>query len=119
MPKRACARSSRSAQRPGAVARRHLAVLAEAPIQQTDGLAIHIARAVHLHDHQAVTVALCGADEGVLREVREAGLADQRAGIALQQLVLVDDLAWAIVSGEERRRLADDGGERRIPERCP
>src|ERR1700756_2652692 len=105
MPKRACARSSRSAQRPGAVARRVLAVLAEAPVQQPDRLAVHIARAVHLHDHDAVTVALCGADESVLSQVREAGLADQRAGITLQQLVLVGDLLRSVVSGEERRRL--------------
>src|SRR4029079_4089568 len=74
---------------------RESAVLAEAPIQQADRLAVQVTRAVHLYDDQGVAVALCGTHEGVARQVGEAGLADQRAGIPLQQLVLVDDLVRA------------------------
>ena len=40
-----------------------LGLLAETPVEQADGLAVQVAVAVHLHDHQPAVAALSGGDE--------------------------------------------------------
>ena len=85
-------RTTRPVRRPQRCwANRRALGLGETPVEQTDGLAIQVAVAVHLHDDEPAVSALSGGDERVFGEVGEARLAGDGASIARQQLVLSRD----------------------------
>ncbi len=97
-------------------------VLREAPVQQAGGLipvgrAALFDQAVHHRDHQSTSVSVGGGDERLPGRIGETGLAADRAGIAVQQLVLVDQRLVAGLGREHGRRLRGDLREHRVGHR--
>ena len=99
----------------------------ETPVEQAGGL-IPVRRAARFHqpvhhgDHQPAalnTWACGGAHERLARGISEARLAAQGAGLAAQQLVLVEDRFVAVIGGEHRRRLRGDLREHGVAHRGP
>ena len=82
----------------------------EAVVEQVRGLLPRrdrLAGAAHQHRHQPAAVVVGGADEGLTRVVGVAGLAAHRAGVVVEQLVVVlHRIADVAAAGKSKLRVA-------------